>query len=105
MRPTDKAAQAGRDILAAFRDRAAIETANADLCAFILAAAELAATEPVAAEMIGAIMEPDETEAEWEARRDRVRIVIRNTVPPEQSRPPRPDEIWENADPDAGLKR
>lgn len=34
----------------------------------------------------------------------RPRIVLRNTVPPEESRPPTPDQIWENVDPSAGLK-
>lgn len=35
----------------------------------------------------------------------RPRIVMRLTVPPEESRPPTPDQIWENVDPAAGLKR
>lgn len=106
MTTSEQARASALEILSEFSGRAAISTASAELCGFILASAELVATEPVVAEMVGAIMAPEQTEAEWEAKREArrsARIVIQNMVSKHESRPPTPYEIWTNVDPDAGL--
>jgi hypothetical protein len=57
----DWALDAAERILREFGDAPAIDTADYQLCGFILAAAKLATEDPDLARRIGAMMEPERT--------------------------------------------
>lgn len=57
------AQEAARLILAEFEDAAAIDTADYQLCGFILAAAKVAGQDAALAARIGGLMEPQRPDA------------------------------------------